>query len=285
MMQQTLRHGFATLRLEVLQSYAFLARNWHLTRRYWGWEVVWFFYSLTTALSVIFIAQGAEALTGAAPGFDVQYLTMYLIIGTLVWHYLSNIFMLTSEVIAWERWEGTIEYTLMAPVKRWVHLVGQTVYSLIYSLLTALIIGGTTALFFQLDLSRANLAGAALVILAGSLSLISIGIVASILPLLYPERGAQMTSVVQASFLLISGVYYPITVLPEWMQSIAVFSPITYVLDGVRAAVLDGKPVSELMAFIVPLLVLGVVLLPVGIRAFKMAEDYAKRSGKLKRVG
>lgn len=284
-MQQTIRHGFATLRLEVLQSYAFLARNWHLTRRYWGWEVVWFFYSLTTALSVIFIAQGAEALTGTAPGFDVQYLTMYLIIGTLVWHYLSNIFMLTSEVIAWERWEGTIEYTLMAPVKRWVHLVGQTAYSLIYSLLTALIIGGTTALFFQLDLSRANLAGAALVILAGSLSLISIGIVASILPLLYPERGAQMTSVVQASFLLISGVYYPITVLPEWMQSIARFSPVTYVLDGVRAALLDGKPVSELMAFIVPLLVLGAVLLPVGIQAFKLAEDYAKRSGKLKRVG
>ncbi|MDE2819345.1 MAG: ABC transporter permease [Chloroflexota bacterium] len=284
-MGQTLQRGFATLRLELLQSYAFLARNWHLTRRYWGWELVWFFYSLTTALSVIFIAQGAEALTGTAPGFDVQYLTMYLVIGTLVWHYLSNIFMLTSEVIAWERWEGTIEYTLMAPVKRWVHLVGQTAYSLIYSLLTALIIGGTTALFFQLDLSRANLVGAALVILAGSLSLISIGIVASILPLLYPERGAQMTSVVQASFLLISGVYYPITVLPEWMQSIAVFSPITYVLDGVRAAVLDGKPVSELTAFIVPLLVLGAVLLPVGIQAFKMAEDYAKRSGKLKRVG
>ena len=284
-MQQSLRHGFATLRLEVLQSYAFLARNWHLTKRYWGWEVVWFFYSLTTALSVIFIAQGAEALTGAAPGFDVQYLTMYLIIGTLVWHYLSNIFMLTSEVIAWERWEGTIEYTLMAPVRRWVHLIGQTTYSLIYSLITALLIGGTTALFFQLDLSRANLAGAALVILAGSLSLISIGIVASILPLLYPERGAQMTSVVQASFLLVSGVYYPITVLPEWMQAIAVLSPITYVLDGVRAAVLDGKPVSELTEFIVPLLVLGLVLLPVGIRAFKMAEDYAKRSGKLKRVG
>ena len=284
-MQQSLRHGFATLRLEVLQSYAFLARNWHLTKRYWGWEVVWFFYSLTTALSVIFIAQGAEALTGAAPGFDVQYLTMYLIIGTLVWHYLSNIFMLTSEVIAWERWEGTIEYTLMAPVRRWVHLIGQTTYSLIYSLITALLIGGTTALFFQLDLSRANLAGAALVILAGSLSLISLGIVASILPLLYPERGAQMTSVVQASFLLVSGVYYPITVLPEWMQAIAVLSPITYVLDGVRAAVLDGKPVSELTEFIVPLLVLGLVLLPVGIRAFKMAEDYAKRSGKLKRVG
>ena len=121
--------------------------------------------------------------------------------------------------------------------------------------------------------------------MGGSLSLISIGIFASILPLLYPERGAQMTSVVEASFLLISGVYYPITVLPEWMQTIAVISPVTYVLEGTRAALLEGAPLSELMQYIIPLLILGVVSLPIGLRAFKIAENYAKRSGKLKRVG
>ena len=284
-MQNIVRRGISTIRLDVLQSYAFMARNWHLTKRYWGWELVWFFYSLTSGLSVVFIAQGAEALTGQAPGFDVKFLTMYLIIGTLVWRYLSNIFMLTSEVIAWERWEGTIEYTLMAPVQRWVHLVGQTGYSLIYSLITTLAIGITMALFFELDLSNANLLGAGAVILAGSLSLISIGIFAGILPLLYPERGAQMTSVVEASFLLISGVYYPITVLPQWMQTIAVISPVTYVLDGTRAAILDGAGISDLVQYIVPLLVLGVVMLPCGLYAFKLAENYAKRTGKLKRVG
>ena len=284
-MQRALRRGIASLRLDTLQTYAFLARNWHLTKRYWGWEVVWFFYSLTSGLAVVFIAQGAEALTGSAPGFDVRYLTMYLIIGTLVWRYLASIFILTSEVIAWERWEGTIEYTLMAPVQRWVHLVGQTVYSLIYGLVSSLIIGIAMALFFELDLSSANLPGAAAVILAGSISLVSIGIIASILPLLYPERGAQMTNVIEASFLLISGVYYPITVLPQWMQTIAVFSPVTYVLDGTRAAILDGSPLSELMQYILPLLLLGIVLLPIGIRAFAAAENYAKRTGRLKRVG
>ena len=284
-MPNKLRRGIASLRLELLQSYGFMARNWHLTKRYWGWEVVWFFYSLTSGLSVVFIAQGAEALTGQAPGFDVQFLTMYLIIGTLVWRYLSNIFMLTSEVIAWERWEGTIEYTLMAPVQRWVHLVGQTGYSLIYSLITTLAIGIAMALFFELDLSNANLLGAGAVILAGSLSLIAIGIVASILPLLYPERGAQMTSVVEASFLLISGVYYPITVLPEWMQAIAVISPVTFVLDGTRAAVLEGAGLAELWQYIVPLLILGVLALPIGLRLFRAAENYAKRTGRLKRVG
>ena len=284
-MQQTLQRGISTLRLDLLQTYAFMARNWHLTKRYWGWEVVWFFYSLTSGLSVVFIAQGAEALTGASLDFDVQYLTMYLIIGTLVWRYLSNIFLLTSEVIAWERWEGTIEYTLMAPVQRWVHLVGQTGYSLIYSLITSLLIGIVMALFFELDLSNSNLLGAAAVILAGSLSLVAIGIIASILPLLYPERGAQMTNVIQASFLLISGVYYPITVLPEWMQALAILSPVTYVLDGTRAAVLEGAALPALMQYILPLLVLGIIALPLGIRAFKTAENYAKRSGKLKRVG
>ncbi len=283
-MQNKLR-GIASLRLELLQSYGFMARNWHLTKRYWGWEVVWFFYSLTSGLSVVFIAQGAEALTGSAPGFDVQYLTMYLIIGTLVWRYLSNIFMLTSEVIAWERWEGTIEYTLMAPVQRWVHLVGQTGYSLVYSLITTLAIGIAMALFFELDLADANLLGAGAVILAGSLSLIAIGIVASILPLLYPERGAQMTNVVEAAFLLISGVYYPITVLPEWMQAIAVISPVTFVLDGTRAAVLEGAGLAELWQYILPLLILGVLALPIGLRLFRAAENYAKRTGRLKRVG
>lgn len=284
-MQQTLRQGLSTLRLDILQSYAFMARNWHLTKRYWGWEVVWFFYSLTSGLSVVFIAQGTEELSGTPVNFDVKYFTMYLIIGTLVWRYLSNIFTLTSEVIAWERWEGTIEYTLMAPVHRWVHLIGQTAYSLVYSLITTLMIGVAMALLFELDLSNANLLGAATVILAGSLSLIALGILASILPLLYPERGAQMTHVIQASFLLISGVYYPTTVLPEWMQTLAVFSPVTYVLNGTRSAILDGAPLNELMQYILPLILLGVVALPVGIRAFKAAENYAKRTGKLKRVG
>ena len=284
-MYKTVQRGMSSLRLQSLQSYAFLARNLHLTRRYWGWELVWFFYSLTSGLAVVFIAQGAEALTGASPDFDVKYLTMYLIIGTLVWSYLSNVFMLTSEVVAWERWEGTIEYTLMAPVQRWVHLFGQTAYSLLYSLITTLLIGIAMALFFEIDLSASNLAGAAAVIAAGSLSLISIAVIASILPLLYPERGAQMSNVVQLSFLLISGVYYPISVLPEWMQAIARLSPVTYVLQGTRAAILDVASTADLLDHIIPLLLLGIVMLPVGLRVFKLAENYAKRTGKLKRVG
>jgi ABC-2 type transport system permease protein len=276
--------ALSTLQLELRQSYAFLARNIHLTRRYWGWEVVWVTYSTCSALAVTFIAAGAGELNGGS-GIDVPRFTLYLLLGTLVWHFLSGIFSIISEAIAWERWEGTIEYTLMAPVRRWVHLVGQTLFAVLYGLVTTTLIGAIMTLFFEIDLSRANLFGALLVLLGGSASLIGIGIIASILPLLYPERGAQMTHIIQTSFLLVSGVYYPITVLPGWMQAIAQISPVTYVLDGIRTAIMDGTPTVELLPYIGTLLLIGMVTLPTGIWAFRQAEAYAKRTGKLKRVG
>jgi ABC-2 type transport system permease protein len=57
------------------------------------------------------------------------------------------------------------------------------------------------------------------------------------------------------------------------------------VLDGVRAGVIDGKPVTALVHDVWPLIVMGIVLIPVGLWAFNRAERYAKRTGKLKRVG
>jgi ABC-2 type transport system permease protein len=141
------------------------------------------------------------------------------------------------------------------------------------------------ALFFKLDLSQANLGGSLLVLLAGSLSFIGLGIVASIMPLLFPERGAQMTHVIQATLLLVSGVYYPVSVLPGWMQAVAQLSPATYVLEGVRNSLLAGMPTAELWGYVWPLLLMGVILIPVGVVVFGQAERYAKRTGKLKRSG
>jgi ABC-2 type transport system permease protein len=89
----------------------------------------------------------------------------------------------------------------------------------------------------------------------------------------------------QATLLLVSGVYYPISVLPAWMQAVARLSPATYVLEGVRGALLAGQPTGELWPTIWPLLVMGVVLIPVGVFVFGRAEHYAKRTGKLKRNG
>ena len=72
---------------------------------------------------------------------------------------------------------------------------------------------------------------------------------------------------------------------PGILQQLAVLSPATYVLRGVRAALLDGAALPALWSDIWPALVLGLVAIPVGLWAFGLAERYAKRAGKLARSG
>jgi ABC-2 type transport system permease protein len=123
------------------------------------------------------------------------------------------------------------------------------------------------------------------VLLAGSLSFIGVGIMGSILPLLFPERGSQMTHVLIALLLLVSGVYYPVQVLPSFLQKLALVSPATYVLDGVRRALLEGLVSRYLWAYIWPTLIMGLIAIPFGLWVFNLAERYAKRTGKLHRNG
>lgn len=267
---------------ELKASYAFIERNIHLVKRYWAWELVWLCYSVTNSLAVAFIAPGMGALSA---GVNSHFLLLYLIIGTVVWRYLSVIFYWLTDIIGMERWEGTIEYTLMAPITRLTHLAGHTAFAVVYSMFHTAVILGVTAIFFDIDLSKANLVGGTMILLVGSISFIGIGIVAAILPLLFPEKGQQMTHVIISLLLLVSGVYYPVSVLPPALQFFARYSPATYVLEGTRAALLDGAPTAALGRHVLPLLVMGAFAIPSGLVLFRAAERYAKRAGKLKRNG
>jgi ABC-2 type transport system permease protein len=85
--------------------------------------------------------------------------------------------------------------------------------------------------------------------------------------------------------LVVSGVYYPVEVLPQWMQWLSVISPATYALEGIRGAILDGAGLSTMWDEIWPLLLIGAVSAPIGLWVFRRGEIYAKKHGKLKRSG
>jgi ABC-2 type transport system permease protein len=274
----------ATITHEFRATYAFMERNLNLVKRYWSWEVVWLVYSIANSLSVSYIGLGMESMSGGQ-GLDGRFLVLYLVIGTLVWRYLSSIFYWITELISIERWEGTIEYTLMAPVRRGTHVAGQTFFAVIYSLFFTGVILAVTVALFEIDMGQANLLGGLVMLIAGSLSFIGVGVIGSVLPLLFPERGAQMTHVIIALLLLVSGVYYPVDVLPTALQKLSVVSPATYVLEGSRLALLEGASMSQLWPYIWPALAIGVAVIPFGLWVFGLAERYAKRTGKLHRNG
>lgn len=264
-------------------SYAFIERNFNIVKRYWAWELVWLVYTVANSLAISYIGVGVEKMGGQ--GVDSKYLVLYLAVGNIVWRYLSVIFYWVTDLVGLERWEGTIEYTLMAPITRFFHMAGQTAFAIVYSLIHTGVVLIATVLFFDVELKNANLFGFLILLMVGSLSFIGISIMGSVLPLLFPERGSQMTHLIIAMLLLVSGVYYPVEVLPKWMQIASWFSPATYVLDGSREALLNGASTASLWRFILPTLLMGIIAIPIGLRIFHWAEQYAKRTGKLHRNG
>jgi ABC-2 type transport system permease protein len=270
--------------MELIAVWGYVQRNYYLTRRYWMWELVWLVYTTMNALTITFIGAGVGALDEGG-GIDTARLMTFLLIGALIWSYLMMIFDVLSETVSWERWEGTMEYTFMSPASRATHLLGMGIYAIVYGILRTAVVLGFAMLFFELDLSRADYLSALVVLAVCSVSLVGFGVVAAVMPLLSPEKGQQVTYIISAILLLVSGVYYDVSVLPGWMQWMAQFSPVTYALDGIRSALLDGASLGSLWGTIWPLLLMGAVFVPLGLWVFNLGERYAKRTGKLKRSG
>ena len=271
-----------SLRHELIGLGGVVERNVYLTRRYIWWDLAFFLWTVANTLTIVFIAKGIEATGGT---IDVDRATTTLLIGAVVWAYLGIIFEFMTETVAWERWEGTIEYTFMAPLSRVMHLGGMGLFAILYGLVRAILLFAVVAVFFDLAMPQASFVAAFLVLVVASVSFIGIGMMTAVMPLISPEKGTQLGFVAQGMLLVVSGVYYPISVLPEWMQWLATVSPATYALDGIRDAILDGAGIGSMWDEIWPLLVIGLVSIPLGLLVFRVGERYAKRHGKLKRSG
>jgi ABC-2 type transport system permease protein len=266
------------LRDEMIGLFGVVERNLYLTKRYFLWDLAFLLWTIANTLTIVFIARGVDL----SPA-QQNVLATKLLVGGVIWAFLGIIFEIVTETVAWERWEGTIEYTFMAPVSRPVHLIGMGIYAVIYGLVRAAAIFVAVVAFIGIHLPQANY-GAALALLAiASVSFIGVGMMTAVLPLISPEKGTQLGFVAQGLMLVVSGVYYPISVLPGWMQWVAKISPATYALRGNRDQILHGAGLA--WADVWPLLVIGTLSIPVGLVVFRAGERYAKKHGKLKRSG
>ncbi|MEK7247871.1 MAG: hypothetical protein AAB092_05310, partial [Chloroflexota bacterium] len=146
----------------VTLAWAFVERQTNLWKRYWAWELVWLVYGVVNTLAITFIAKQAEQ-SGFVDARQANDLVLFLLLGTLVWAYLSAVLDDISLVVTWERWEGTIEHTLMAPVPRWVHLVGMAVFGVLHATVRTLLIMAIALPFFSVDFGQADWASAAVV--------------------------------------------------------------------------------------------------------------------------
>src|SRR5262245_7701339 len=228
-----------TVRHELIGLAGVVERNLYLTKRYFLWDLAFLLWTIANTLTIVFIARGVDVSQAQQNELATKFL-----IGGVIWAYLGIIFEIVTETVAWERWEGTIEYTFMAPVSRPVHLFGMGIYAVLYGLVRATILFFAVVAFIGIHLSEPNFPAALALLAIASISFIGIGMMTAVLPLVSPEKGMQLGFIAQGLMLVVSGVYYDVSVLPDWMQWLSKISPATYALRGIRSAILEGTGVE-----------------------------------------
>src|SRR5438309_1864884 len=88
--------------------FGFAERQLYVYKRYWVWEVVWLFYSIVSVLSIGFLASGLGSLGAGGGSFDLRKTQLYLLIGALLWGYLSLVFMEAAYAISWRGGRGRL---------------------------------------------------------------------------------------------------------------------------------------------------------------------------------
>lgn len=175
---------------------------------------------------------------------------------------------------------GTLEIMLLSPTRLSSILISSSLWAYLFTTLRVVVYLLVGALIFGASLSQANVLAALVVMLLAIASFSGIGILSAAIVLLV-KKGDPITWVLGSMSSLLAGVYYPISVLPDWLEPLSRVLPLTYALDAMRLATLQGYSLYELRVDILALLGFTVVLTPVAFLAFRQALKRAKMEGSL----
>jgi len=153
------------------------------------------------------------------------------------------------------------------PLPRWTLVGSNIVVRLVIAAAQTLLIVGIGIELLGVEISGGPLAIAGLVAV-GALTFVSIGYV--IASFAKTEEAANgLTSIVQFPLMFLSGIFFPLEIMPDWLRTVATFMPLTYLGDALRQVMVGGAPFVPLG---VDLAVLGawlVVCLGISARYFR----------------
>jgi ABC-2 type transport system permease protein len=175
---------------------------------------------------------------------------------------------------------GTLEIMLLSPTRLSTILLSSSLWGYLLTTLRVVVYLVVGALVFGASMGQANILAAIVVMLLSIASLSGIGIISASFVLL-TKKGDPIAWIIGGASSLLAGVYYPISVLPGWLEPLSRILPLTYALDAMRLAVLQGYSLFDLGFDVLVLLGFTLILTPLSFLVFQRALKRAKVEGSL----
>lgn len=204
----------------------------------------------------------------------------FVLIGVAVQNYFTSALSSFAGGIREAQLSGTLEAVFSTPVRIPVFLVGSALYAFVLNsikILVYLIIGSLIAgMVFNLY----NLPGTLLVIILSIMAFSGMGIFSASFIILF-KKGDPLNWFFSVVSWLLGGVYYPVSVLPEWLQRISFFIPMTHSLEALRVLLLSQGNLASVSNHLIGLIIWALVGLPASYFCFHYALKRARITGSL----
>lgn len=175
---------------------------------------------------------------------------------------------------------GTLEAMMMTPTPVSIIVIGSALWNYAFTTFRVFVYIFLGVVFLGLRLTGANYLGGLVSLILSIIAFASIGIISASV-IMITKRGEPITSLLGATANLIGGVYYPIEILPDWLQFFSNIVPVTYALRAMRLSLLTGASWSELAPDLIALVIFTVVLFPLSLITFRWAVERARLDGTL----
>jgi ABC-2 type transport system permease protein len=232
--------------------------------------------------ALIFYFVGKMVDPAAIPTVDgkhVSYLE-FAVIGMTLGGFVHLGLERVSAALRNEQLMGTLESLLTTPTSSQTIQVGSILFDLIFIPLRMCLLLLMLGLVFGLGLDVGGVPQA-LVLLAFFMPFVwGLGILAAAITLTF-RRGAGVVGLATGALTLFSGLYFPLTLLPNWLETVSAANPLAIAATGLREALLGSTGWSSIGGDILILTPLSIVSILVGALAFKLALTRERRLGTL----
>jgi ABC-2 type transport system permease protein len=277
--------SLATLAADTRAFGAAARRDWRILRRYPGSFLSFIFWPIALPLAFVFQAEAfsggrEDTMTAFALRTGTNEVAGFLFVGWSAYMWLSTILWGPGTSLRTEQIRGSLEAVFLTPASRLVVLFGPAVSQLVWAAWIFIVVGLALWIGFGVTIGPGEALRAFGVTLASVPALYAIGALFAAIVLRFGEVHALVQGV-RGLFTAVCGMSFPILVLPEWAQTVALALPPTYLIADLRAVLLSGASLAQVVGDLLILLGMGAVLALLAVVAFRRTERYARRGGRL----
>lgn len=257
---------------------AFVLKGYTLERSYRPNFWARYIEAFTGLLFVYFLGRLFSTPPAAVAAYGVDYFT-FALVGTVFSQYLNTVLRQFALGLREEMLTGTIEPLLVTVTHPSLALLGGA----FWALLEGLVILALQLLAGWLLGARFLGANWPTLVITIALSLVCLsawGIASAAFVLIF-KKGDPIAWLVSGTTYIFGGVYFPVSILPRWLQVVAYALPVTHALEAIRGALLQGRSWGQLGRPLLALLAFTVVLLPASLALFRYATHRARQDGSL----